>query len=183
MSDKIPPKLSQKAVHAYDRIIHRVESAVADIENRTWETIKKEVDDAIEFEQGVAELTREEIDLLGAYVKRDLEGMMRFVSETRHGLAEWLKIDVALVEKKMKESLFSIADKTRVEQMELEHKTHHDHGIYVKGEIASPGMLQCSECGYMVCLTQTTMIEACHECDNHYFKRITARWPRAEDSL
>ncbi|PID43183.1 MAG: metalloendopeptidase [Gammaproteobacteria bacterium] len=181
MSDKMPAKLPQKAVDAYDRIVHRVEEAVANIEDRTWEAVKEEIDRAVEFEQGVAELTREEMDLLGAYVKRDLEGMLKFVSETGHDLSEWFKVDVALVEKKIFNSLLSIADKTRVEQVELEHKTHRDFGVYVNGEVASPGMLQCSECSYMVCLTRTAMIEPCHECGNHYFRRITARWPRSKE--
>ena len=159
------------------------EQPIADLEVSTWETVKKEIDEAVAFEQDLAELTREEIDLLGAYVKRDLQSLTQFMSVNRSEIAEWLKMDLALVEQRIKDSLMSIADKTLVEQKELEHKTQHEAGIYIKGEVASPGMLKCSDCGYMMCLTQTTIIQPCHECGNGYFQRITARWPRSEADL
>ncbi len=183
MSEKSPSSLTEKTVTAYNRMVERVEKAIADLENSTWETVKREIDEAVTFEQELAELTREEVDLLGAYVRRDLESLTRFMSANRSEIAEWLKMDLALVEKRIKDSLMSIADKTLVEQVELDHKTHHDAGAYVKGEVASPGMLKCSDCGYMMCLTETTVIQACHDCGNGYFQRITARWPRTEADL
>lgn len=171
---------SEKTAEAYSRVVDRVEKAIAATEEKTWKLIKKEIDSAIEFEHDLAELSREEIDLLSAYVKRDLEAMYRFMAETGEGVAEWIKLDINLVEQTILNSLLSIADKTSVDMLELDHKLKHDHQSYISGEMASPGMLNCNKCGYMMCLTEVTQVQSCHGCGNHYFKRVTSRWPHDE---
>jgi hypothetical protein len=172
---------TEKTAAAYGRVVDRVEKAIADLEEKTWAVIRAEIDNAIEFEHDLAELSREEIDLLSAYVKRDLEGMYRFIAETGEGVAQWLKLDLDLVEETILKSLLSIADKTSVELLELDHKLKHDHHAYISGEMASPGMLRCNSCGYMMCLTEVTPIETCHRCSNHYFKRVTSLWPHNKE--
>lgn len=174
------PGNSEKTAEAYSRVVDRVEKAIANVEQKTWDLIKEEIDNAIEFEHGVAELSREEVDLLSAYVKRDLKSLSHFVAETGEGVAEWLKMDVELVEKKILDSLLSIADKTSVETLELDQKLKHDSHAYITGEMASPGMLKCNDCGYMMCLVEVTKVENCHTCGSHYFKRVTSRWPHSE---
>ncbi|ARU55936.1 MAG: zinc ribbon-containing protein [Pseudomonadales bacterium] len=171
----------EKATKAYNRVVERLESSLADLELRTWETLKEELDQAIEFEQDVAELSKEELSLLGAYIRRDLQNLKHFMAETGEGVSEWVKTDAAVIERSVMELLFSIADKTTVDQVQLKHKLEHDHSTYMVGEIASAGMLRCGDCGYMMCLTQTSVIEPCHECGNQYFKRVTSRWPKSEE--
>ncbi|WP_020409695.1 zinc ribbon-containing protein [Hahella ganghwensis] len=175
MSEKT--KLSKNAVEAHGKVLDRLEKSLADAEVSTWEGLKDEIENAVEFEQGVARLTREEWDLIKAYIKRDLEGLSRFVAETGSGLKEWLRMDMDLLEQKLRRTLLSIADKTRVEQANLDHRLNHDPGTYMAGEIAIPGMLQCIQCDKMVCLVETTHIEPCHRCDGIYFHRVTSRWP------
>ncbi|MCP5161546.1 MAG: zinc ribbon-containing protein [Hahellaceae bacterium] len=170
-------KHSAEAAKVYNRMLERAEKTIAQLEVKSWEAIKAEIDEAIEFEHDLAELTREEVDLLGAYIKRDLQQFSEYVAETGQGIREWFRMDIALVEERVREALLSIADKTQVGLLELDQKIHHDPGLYMTGEIACAGMLQCSECGYMMCLTETRHIDACHQCGSHYFKRITSRWP------
>ena len=170
-------KLSDKALDAHGKVLDRVEKSLAEAEVSTWETVKEEIEKAVEFEQGVARLTREEWSLIKAYLKRDLEGLTRFMAETGSGLKEWLKMDIDMLEHKVRQTLLSIADKTTVEQESLEHRLNHDPGVYMAGEIAIPGMLQCTQCEKMVCLVETTHIEPCHRCEGIYFQRVTSRWP------
>lgn len=176
------PKHSGQATAVYNRILERIDHSIADVEERTWDTLKKEIDEAVEFEHGVAELTREEVDLLGTYIKRDLKDLYHHVAETGEGLKEWLKLDISLVEKKVRDTLLSIADKSVVEQLALEQKIEHKPGDYMSGELACAGMLRCLECGYMMCLIDNTHVEDCHQCSGHYFKRVTSRWPRGPES-
>ncbi len=171
-------KHSDQAATVYNRILERIEGSISSIEARTWDTLKKEIDEAIEFEYDVAELTREEIELLGAYIKRDLKDLYHYMTETGEGVKEWLKLDISLVEKKVRDTLLSIADKSVVEQKELEQKIEHNPGDYMSGELACAGMLRCLGCSYMMCLIDNTHIENCHQCGGHYFKRVTSRWPR-----
>jgi hypothetical protein len=179
----LKPEWSQnkeKTIAAYNRVVDKVEKAIINVEKKTWELIKQEIENAIAFEHDLAELSKEEVDLLSAWVKRDLQSMNRFIAETGEGVAQWLKMDLELVEARILHSLLSIADKTAVEILELDHKLQHDHQSYICGEMASPGMLRCNQCGHMMCLTEVTQVEACHCCDNHYFSRVTSRWPHSE---
>ncbi len=170
-------KLSDKALDAHGKVLDRVEKSLANAEVSTWETVKEEIEKAVEFEQGVMRLTREEWSLIKAYLKRDLEGLTKYMAETGSGLKEWLKMDLDLVEHKLRQTLLSIADKTTVEHESLDHRLNHDPGVYVAGEIAIPGMLQCTQCEKMICLVETTHIEPCHRCGSIYFQRVTSRWP------
>lgn len=182
MSDKQLMPHSEQAAHVYDRVLERVEKAIADAEVRTWETIKREIDEAIEFEYDVAELTRDELDLLGAYIRRDLRDLYAYLAETGEGVKEWLKTDLTLIEDRVLNTLMSLADPTTLEQLELGQKLEHEAGQYMAGEVACAGVLHCLNCHYMMCLVETTTIEPCHKCGSHYFKRITSRWPRDEDA-
>ncbi len=175
MSEKT--KLSDNAVEAHGKVLDRLEKSLAEAEATTWEKLKEEIEKAVEFEQGVARLTREEWDLIKAYLKRDLKALSGFMAETGSGLREWLRMDMDLLEQKLRRTLLSIADKTKVEQDNLDHRLNHDPGTYIAGEIAIPGMLQCTQCDKMVCLVETTHLEPCHRCDGIYFHRVTARWP------
>lgn len=174
MASRSQPPRPSKWSEAYDRILRRATDALAEAETSTWETLKEEIDQAVAFEEDVAELTREELALLRAYIQREIADL-RNEGKT---LAEWLALDLSLVEGRLRDLLLSVADKTWVEQVELEQRLKHQPGQYLAGEIAAAGMLQCLNCDAMVCLVETSRIEPCHRCGNHYFRRITARWPR-----
>lgn len=170
--------LRPEAIQTYDRMLARVEERLADAEDRTWEGLKREINDAVEFEEGVQRLTREEVSLLGAYLRRDLGHMVQFVNETGGGVREWLRLDLALVEQRLLDLLLSIADNTKVDSLELEQRISHGPGRYMSGEVATAGVLRCLDCGHAVCLTETAHVEPCHRCQSHYFERVTGRWPR-----
>ncbi|MFE8072140.1 zinc ribbon-containing protein [Marinobacteraceae bacterium S3BR75-40.1] len=182
MQDEERKEMGPEAEKAYNRMLERVESRLADAEDQTWDTVKKEIDEAVTVEQGLARLTREEIDLLAAYLRRDLQHMVGFIKETGSGVREWLRLDLDLIEHRLAELLLGIADKTQVDTLELDQRIHHDVGQYMTGEIATAGVLRCLQCGHMVCLTDTLRLEPCHECQSHYFERVTARWPHSAET-
>jgi len=182
MAEKQQQPLSQGAEKAYDRMLARVESRLADAERQTWDTLQQEIEEAVEFEQGVKELTREELHLLAAYLRRDLSHLVRFVNETGKGVREWLSQDLEALEHRLVDLLFSIADRTQLDTLELKQKIEHGPGQYMTGELATAGVLRCLNCGRMICLTETSRLEACHACDSHYFERVTARWPQEPDA-
>ena len=72
------------------RMLERVQARLSDMENTTRDTLKEEIKRAVEFEYELAEMTREEADLLGAYLQRDLEHLLHFVEETGEGLKKKL---------------------------------------------------------------------------------------------
>lgn len=177
MSDNERKALGPEATSAYDRMLERIEERLAEAESRTWEQVKAEIEEAVEFEEGLARLTREEIDLLSAYLRRDLGHLLGFLQDSDGSVREWLKLDLELIEQRLVELLFSIADRTRLETVELDQRLEHGPGHYMSGEVATAGVLRCMACGKMLCLTRTTHLSPCEECGSKYFERITAQWP------
>jgi len=159
-------------------MLARVEGRLADAEHRTWERLQQEIDDAVEFEQDVAELTNEEIHLLRAYLRRDLSHLLGFISSTGEGVREWLMRDLEWFEDRVLHLLFSIADPTRLDTLELQQKlADSDSEHYFTGELAMAGVLRCLNCGNLVTLSGTSRLEPCHQCDSHYFERVTTHTP------
>ncbi len=173
-----PKQLSSRALEAYDRMLERVESRFADADRHTLDTLRREIDEAVEFETELKRLTRDEASLLAAYLRRDLEHLVTFAGGTGEGLKEWLQFDLSLLEHKLQELLFSIADKTRLDTLELEQKLENsDITHYLTGEVATAGMFRCVNCNHMKCLTATAQLEPCEACESHYFERVTGQWP------
>ena len=174
--------LSGKALEVYDRMLERVKTRLHELEETSLQTLEDEVRKAVEFEYELEEMTREEADLLGAYLQRDLEHLLHFVEETGEGLREWLQLDITLLEHQLADSLFSVADKTVVDFLELKQKLESKEvGQYISGEVATAGMFQCLNCGHMRCLTATSHLEPCEACGSHYYERVTSRWPKREE--
>lgn len=170
---------SGQALKVYNRMLERVESRLREVEHTSLDELRREIDNAVEYEVELEEMTRDEIALLAAYLRRDLEHLMNYFGEDTEGsLADWLRLDLSLIERQLSDLLFTIADKTLVDNLELDQKIHNEEGgHYISGEIATAGVLRCLACGHMRCLTRTSHIEPCEACNSHYFERVTARWP------
>ncbi|OEY65225.1 zinc ribbon-containing protein [Marinobacter sp. X15-166B] len=178
MTETERKRLSGQALKVYDRMLERVQSRLANAEKTTLEGVRAEIANAVEMENELEEMTREEVDLLAAYLRRDLENLMHFVDETGDSLTEWLQLDLSLLEQQLTDALFSIADKTRLDTLELNQKLdNEDVSRYIAGEVATAGMFRCLNCHHMTCLTATSHIEVCEACGSHYFERVTGRWP------
>ncbi len=174
--------LSGKALEVYDRMLERVQGRLKLAQETSLKTLEEEINNAIQFEYELEEMTREEADFLGAYLQRDLAHLMHFVEETGEGLTEWLQLDISLLEHQLADRLLSVADRTRVDTLELNQKLENDDvGHYISGEVATAGMFRCLNCSHMRCLTATSHLEPCDACGSHYYERVTSRWPRREE--
>ncbi|MGC8121174.1 zinc ribbon-containing protein [Marinobacter sp. VGCF2001] len=173
--------LSGKALDVYDRMLERVQTRLRELQQTSLQTLEEEVQKAIEVEYELEEMTREEADLLGAYLQRDLEHLLHFVEETGEGLGEWLQVDIALLEHTLADRLLSVADQTLVDTLELRQKLENQEvSHYISGEVATAGMFRCMNCSHMLCLTRTSHLHPCEACGSHYFERVTSRWPQKD---
>lgn len=174
MSDQSHNTNSQdKLTRHYDSALARIEQRLADIEINTLETLQQEVRDAVEFEHELERLTKDEAALLSTWLLRDLQHLGEYVSTGSRGLGEWLNIDLSALELSLVRALQSIADKTRIDQLELQQKLESDVATYLEGEVATAGTLACTHCGKIICLTETKALERCHRCDSHIFHRVS----------
>ncbi len=179
MSSKKPehrPEHSAKAPEVYNRMLEKVYRSIENVEEKSWPYIKDKIEEAAELEVVAEEMTREELDLLKAYLKRDLSELGVFMHKTGEGVAAWLKFDLNALEHTFMQALMGVADRTRIEQTELQQRLEHGPEDYISGEIATVGTLRCLECGSLVTLTETQVLEPCHQCQSHYFHRDSRIW-------
>lgn len=155
----------------YERLLERVKNGAQEL---TWDNLQKDLDDAVEFEDELAEYTRDELALLRAWVERDLKDMRGYLSESGRQVAEWLGIDLARLSRRVSESLLSIADRSVVERERFDEDLEAARADYCEGEMAAPGKMACTHCDAEVVLDQVQLLEPCHQCGNRYFVRLTA---------
>jgi len=157
---------------AYERIIHRVDESLGKVEKVTLESLKYDIDQAIEFEEDVEELTRQEVSLLGTYLKRDLSSLSRYMSSTGKEIADWLKFDAGLLERKLLSLLMSVADKSVTEQQQLEEQlAEHTEEVYMAGEYVLPGTFLCDNCDVEQEFIKPGFLMNCSECGGDQFRR------------
>ncbi len=155
------------------QLLGRVHKALEQAEQHTADSIQHEIEQAIALEAAVEDMTKEEIDLIGAYLKRDLKHLSHFVSSTGKGLAEWLSFDLHLIEGKLLKSLLSIADKTVLEQEEFKQSLAENKEVYMAGEQVLPGSFCCQLCGEPIQITAPSILEKCIACGRVDFQRTS----------
>jgi rubrerythrin len=119
-----------------------------------------------------SDLSQEELNRVGEYVKRDVESAAHGLTEKNdsNSLSEWFKFDIELIENFTLDAFLSVADKTRIELAKLGElaKTHR----YQSGEITLPGTFICDNCGKEIAFKTTSEIPECPICRAKTFVRI-----------
>lgn len=160
---------------AYDKVLSRLSRDLEDSATASWDLLQEKIRDAVELEMAAEDMTREELDLLSAYLKRDLKRLGYFAHETGEGLAAWLNFDLNVLEQTLLEQLQRIADQTRIGQEELRERLDHSEDQYLAGELATAGTLACLNCGSTLVLTKTEKLSQCERCGERYFERTFSR--------
>lgn len=174
-------KNSKLASADYDRVLLRLTKSLENSDARSWDLLQERINDAVELELAAEEMTRDEMDLLKAYLKRDLKKLGYYAHETGEGIAAWLHFDLNILERRVGEQLRLIADQTRIGQEALREQLDHDDDQYLAGELAAVGTLQCLSCGETLTLKQTEKLTPCQSCGKGYFKRLSQPWPQQND--
>ncbi len=154
---------------AYRNMMQRVRDYLEQAEQRLH--LHEAVDGARDKAVELGELTREEAEKIGDYLKRDVEDTAMHMAESREEFRDWLALDLSLMERQVVEMLLGIADKTSVELGQLREQAV-EANLYHTGEMAAPGTLQCIECGHLLHMKTTGHIPPCAKCRGTTFKRI-----------
>ncbi|MDH5436596.1 MAG: zinc ribbon-containing protein [Gammaproteobacteria bacterium] len=172
MPDSNERTSNQKLIHAYNTMMERVESVIARADKEGMPVLEKAIEKAAENAHELGELTREEAEKIGSYLKRDLQDAAGYVSESGEQLKEWLSFDLELVENRLMELFSSMVDHTRLELDKL--ATRADQiGEWHTGEIASVGTLRCKACGELLHFHATGHIPPCPKCKKTVFNRVS----------
>ncbi len=163
-------------VEAYNQMMTRVRDSIESAEVNAVPTLQKAIEQAKMQAIHLGEISLEEAEEVGNYIKRDINDAAEYLMETSHEFSEWLMLDIDIIEQKVLELFLSVADKTRLELEQFAHPgCEVDPKIkdteYRSGEITGPGSLVCMNCGEMIQFSQTDKIPQCPHCQGTEFKR------------
>jgi len=177
--DKESKKLDEQVSNTpslYNRVLDRLQESLEKAELNSWDYLQEKIEEAVELELAAEEMTRDEMDLLTAYLKRDLKQLGYYAHETGEGIAAWLNFDLNILEKTVMDKLLALADQTRIDQERLREQLANEEDEYVAGEVAAAGTFQCQACAQNQRLLQTDILNACESCGATLFKRISHPW-------
>ena len=157
-------------VEAYNQMMARIKDAIENTEEKAIPTLQKAIDMAKQQAIHLGEISIEEAEEIGNYIKRDINDAAEYLMETSHDFSEWLMLDIDIIEQKVVELFLSVADKTRIELKQLARPSC-EISSYNTGDITGPGTLLCDACGEMIHFSTTDHIPACPKCHNTSFKR------------
>ncbi|WP_417223569.1 zinc ribbon-containing protein [Amphritea sp.] len=164
----------------YDRVLGRLRQELESAEHWSWDYLQQKIEEAVALELAAEDMTRDEMDLLSAYLKRDLKQLGYYAHETGEGIAAWLNFDLDALEQTVAAQLMDLADRTRIGITELEQRLAEGEDHYHAGDTAAAGSFTCVSCGESVVHTSTSRLEVCPKCGSETFTRQSAPWSSEE---
>lgn len=168
MNNPLPDDVAKKLSEAYDMMLLRTRETMDKAEKNLGEALEM----AMQKASDLGELTREEADLIGIYITRDLEDAAQFVDKSGHELRDWLRFDLNVVENALLDIFSNMVDHTREALDEIQERANAI-GEWHTGEVTGIGTLQCKSCGEEMHFHKTSHIPPCPKCHGTKFRRIT----------
>lgn len=168
MTDNEQPR--DHEVHGYERMLERVRERLDSTGDAVERGAHEALDAARERSVALGELTREEADRVAAWLQRDLEDAAEYVGSARGTYADWLHMDLQLVENWVWDRFSSVADQTRLQWQALNRQLQAA-ARYHTGEVTGPGTLVCRDCGEVLHFKRTGHIPPCPKCHGSRFER------------
>jgi len=165
-----PSPGGEKSVHAYNRMMERVKGLLERTEEKTLAALQHSIEAAKDNAVKLGELSRDEADLIGAYLRRDLEDAGSYLADTGAELSSWLQFDLELIEDRLWEMFTAAADQTKLAYLDLARRAQRA-AEYHTGEVTTVGSLQCSACGELLHFHTTGHIPPCPRCRQTVFVR------------
>ena len=102
-------------VEAYNQMVARVKDSIDNAEAHAVPTLQKAIEQARDQAIQLGEISLEDAEVIGNYIKRDINDAAEYLMETSHEFSEWLLLDIDIIEHKVLELFLSVADKTLIE--------------------------------------------------------------------
>ena len=173
MAEEDNQQQRERHAHGYDRILQRAREYLDEFEEHAGDAVATAVDRAKERSHELGELSREEAERIGEYVRRDMSDAAAWMEESGQEFGQWLRFDLEQVEQRLMENFLKVADRTRVELSDWAERANR-FGEWHTGEITSVGTLRCEGCGEELHFTRTAHIPPCPRCHGTVFKRVYA---------
>lgn len=159
-----------KLVEGYDTMMEQLSAWVEKADENAGPLLTSGLHDAAEFMHDLGQWSKEEVDLLSGYIKRDIHDIAVNLEKQNQSLAEWLQFDVQQIESKLLDVFSSMTDKTRTELDKLSHLAEQEH-VWHTGEVTSVGTITCKQCQTPLHYHKAGRIPPCPKCHHTEFIR------------
>jgi hypothetical protein len=156
---------------AYGILYGYVADDLHNVEDKTGSAMHELINEAKDKIINLEEIAEEDAEKLAAWLKRDLDEVMNYVSESEYSLKDWLGFETSLIKNAMIHTLLETTDKATLALLRMKKNTHKPYD-YHTGEVAGFGTLICDECGEKLHFHKAGKIPPCPRCHETSFHRI-----------
>ncbi len=156
---------------AYEAMYEQVADDLHRTEDKTGPLIHELIDGAKDKIKDLEEIAEEDAEKLAVWLKRDLDEVTNYVSETEYALKDWLGFETSLIENAMIHTLLESTDRAKLALLKMKKSIHEPYD-YHTGEVAGFGTLICDECGEKLHFHKAGKIPPCPRCHETSFHRI-----------
>jgi len=167
-----PGHKNDEHVNAYERMQERARQFLDDTTQDLLPSLVDALKSAKEQAIHLGELSKDEAELISAYLYRDLHDAGEYIKQQRGELADWLRFDVEQIEEKIWDSLSLLVDKTTIELEQIKARAN-TLGEWHTGEITGPGTLVCKACDEKIHFHKSGHIPPCPKCHATVYKRAS----------
>lgn len=171
MSEKQSSGMADKLVEGYNTMLNRLQQAISQAKEAK-PALQHGIDAAMEKATELEELSREEAEKIGDYLKKDLHDAATFLNRSGKELKDWLNFDMEVVERELGKRFSEMVDHTRLELDKLEQMANQ-MGEWHTGEITGIGTLECKSCGELLHFHHTAHIPPCPRCRGTKYRRLS----------
>lgn len=154
----------------YDLLLERASDALEAIGDKRAPSLRDLLDKAKARAAELGELSAEEGERIMGYVTRDLFDAARHLAEEERDIADWLRLDLLLIEQRLLHRVSLLAEQARIEFKHIKKDPKHPLE-WRTGEITGIGTLVCNSCGKSLHFYKTGHIPPCPKCHGVHFHR------------
>ncbi len=155
----------------YEKLLKRVEKTLSSVTEHTEDTLSQALGKAKERAIELEELTQEEADKVHEFVTRDLYSAGLHLVEEERDVADWLRLNLLLIEKKLLHRFTALSQAAKLELNHL-NKAKQRFDEWQTGEVTTIGTLSCKSCGEQIQFKHTGRIPPCPKCHATLFERV-----------
>jgi len=160
----------QQLEHGYALLLERAVEIFEDLEKKGAPVIHHLLDTAKDRAVELEELTIEEAEQIKEYITHDLHDAARHLIEEERELADWLRLDLLLIEQRLLHNFSTLVELAHLELKHLMKDPQHALEWHT-GEIVSIGTLACDSCDKQIHFYKPGHIPPCPGCHGTRFHR------------